>query len=180
LDVNLAVDAQLGDQQAQKRLGLLWLALCEDVLELIGHCFQIGRRGSGAPLTARRPPFAVPRLQTAASVLPIAPVSRRAGPSRSDPRLRRVPRIASFEGLVVKLYFNDHPPPHVHVYAGRIGRPGVQAARISINTGEVTDGKLALAKLAAVRSWCERHREALIADWQRAQLNLHPTGRYDQ
>jgi hypothetical protein len=91
-----------------------------------------------------------------------------------------VPRIASFEGLVVKLYFNDHPPPHVHVYAGRIGRPGVQAARISINTGEVTDGKLELAKVAAVRSWCERHREALVADWQRAQLNLHPTGRYDQ
>jgi hypothetical protein len=91
-----------------------------------------------------------------------------------------MPRIASFEELVVKLYFNDHPPPHLHVYAGRIGSPGVRAARISIDTGEVTDGYLAPAKAAKIRSWCKRHRVALNADWQRAQLNLHPAGRYDQ
>jgi hypothetical protein len=91
-----------------------------------------------------------------------------------------VPRIASFEGLVVKLYFNDHPPPHVHIYAGRIGRPGIRAARVSIETGEVIDGQLALAKVATVRGWATRHRETLRADWQRAQLNLHPNGRYDQ
>ncbi len=48
-----------------------------------------------------------------------------------------MPRIASLDGLVVKLYFNDHPPPHVHVYVGR----GVQMARISIDTGDVTDGQ---------------------------------------
>jgi hypothetical protein len=91
-----------------------------------------------------------------------------------------VPRIASFEGLVVKLYFNDHPPPHVHVYAGRAGRPGVRAARISIDTGEVIDGQLEPAKVATVKSWCERYRATLRAGWQRAQLNLHPDGRYDQ
>jgi hypothetical protein len=81
---------------------------------------------------------------------------------------------------IVKLYFNDHPPPHVHVYAGRVGHPGVQAARISINTGEVIDGQLAPAKVAVARHWCKRHRDALRSYWQRAQLNLHPTGRYDQ
>lgn len=91
-----------------------------------------------------------------------------------------MPRIAGFNGLVVKLYFNDHLPPHVHVYAGRVGHPGVQVARISIDTGDVIDGELAPAKAAAVRNWCERHRDALRSDWQRAQLNLHPAGRYDQ
>jgi hypothetical protein len=91
-----------------------------------------------------------------------------------------VPRIASFDGLVVKFYFNDHPPPHVHVHAGRVGHPGVQMARISIDTGDVIDGQLAPAKAATVRNWCERHRSALRSDWQRAQLNLHPAGRYDQ
>jgi hypothetical protein len=91
-----------------------------------------------------------------------------------------MPRIASFEGLVVKLFFNDHPPPHVHVYSGRVERPGVQAARVSIDTGEVTDGQIPPTKVSTVRSWCERNRDALQSDWQRAQLNLHPTGRYDQ
>jgi hypothetical protein len=91
-----------------------------------------------------------------------------------------VPRVANFDGLVVKLYFNDHPPPHVHVYAGRVGRPGVQAARVSIDTGELIDGVLAPTKVALVRGWCAQHRAALRADWERAQLNLHPAGRYDQ
>ncbi len=84
-----------------------------------------------------------------------------------------MPKIASFDGLVVKLYFNDHPPPHVHIYAGRVGHPGVQAARISIDTGDVVGGQLAPAKVAAVR-------DALRSDWRRAQQNLHPCGRYDQ
>ena len=90
-----------------------------------------------------------------------------------------MPRIASFQGLVVKLYFGDHPPPHVHIYAGRVGRPGVQAARFSIDSGDLIDGTLPAAKLAAATNWCRRHREALSADWGRAQLDLHPTGRYD-
>jgi hypothetical protein len=89
-----------------------------------------------------------------------------------------MPRIASFDGLVVKIYFNDHPPPHVHVYAGRIGHPGVQAARFSIDTGEMIVGKLPSAKITTVTSWCEQHRDALNADWRRARLGLHPTGRY--
>ena len=90
-----------------------------------------------------------------------------------------MPRIASFQGLVVNLYFGDHPPPHVHIYAGRVGHPGVQAARFSIDSGDLIDGTLPAAKLAAATSWCRRHREALSADWGRAQLDLHPTGRYD-
>jgi hypothetical protein len=89
-----------------------------------------------------------------------------------------MPRIGSFDGLVVKIYFNDHPPPHIHVYAGRPRHPGVQAARLSIDTGEVIAGKLPQAKIATAKSWCEEHREALLADWQRARLGLHPTGRY--
>jgi hypothetical protein len=90
-----------------------------------------------------------------------------------------VPRIASFQGLVVKLYFGDHPPPHVHIYAGRVGHPGVQAARFSIDSGDLIDGTLPAAKIAAATSWCQRHREVLIANWGRTQLDLHPTGRYD-
>jgi len=56
----------------------------------------------------------------------------------------------------------------------------VQAARFSIDTGEMIDGRLPPAKIAMITSWCRRHRQALRADWQRARLDLHPTGRYDQ
>jgi hypothetical protein len=56
----------------------------------------------------------------------------------------------------------------------------VQAARISVQTGEVIAGQLAPSKVPLVRRWCQRHRSSLDADWQRAQRSLHPTGRYDQ
>jgi hypothetical protein len=34
--------------------------------------------------------------------------------------LHDVPRIASFDGLVVKMFFNDHPPPHSIVWPGDV------------------------------------------------------------
>lgn len=91
-----------------------------------------------------------------------------------------VPRLATFDGVAVKLFFGDHPPPHFHAYVGRPGTPGVSEARFSIETGDLLDGELPRAKVAAVKAWCERHREALRADFERAERHEHPTGSYDQ
>lgn len=90
-----------------------------------------------------------------------------------------VPRLANFNGVVVDLYFGDHPPPHVHAFVGRPGTPGVPEARFSIETGEPLNGELPRAKVVAVRRWCLRHREELLADFDRAQRYEHPTGSYD-
>jgi hypothetical protein len=77
------------------------------------------------------------------------------------------------------VYFGDHPPPHVHARVGRPGSPGVAEARFSIDTGELLDGFLPAAPASQVTRWCQRHRDALLADWGRAQADQHPTGRYD-
>jgi hypothetical protein len=90
-----------------------------------------------------------------------------------------VPRIASFAGVVVMVYFGDHPPPHVHVRAGRPGTRGVSEARFSIDSGELIDGVLPSVQASQVTSWCRRNHAALLADWGRAQADQHPTGRYD-
>jgi Domain of unknown function (DUF4160) len=45
-----------------------------------------------------------------------------------------MPRISSFYGIVIEMYFRDHPPPHFHaLYAG-------EKAKIDIATGEVLRG----------------------------------------
>jgi hypothetical protein len=90
-----------------------------------------------------------------------------------------VPRIASFAGVVVMLYFGDHPPPHIHVRVGRPGNRGVAEARFLIETGELIDGVLPAVHASEVMSWCRRHRKALLADWEHAQADRHPSGRYD-
>jgi hypothetical protein len=89
-----------------------------------------------------------------------------------------VPKIATFGGIAVMLYFGDHPPPHLHVRVGRPGDPGVVEARILIDTGELIDGVLPAVKVGQVTKWCREHRTALRADWERAQRDQHPTGRY--
>jgi hypothetical protein len=47
---------------------------------------------------------------------------------------RAVPRISAFYGIVITMYWRDHPPPHFHAaYAG-------QVAEIDIASLEVLDG----------------------------------------
>jgi uncharacterized protein DUF4160 len=90
-----------------------------------------------------------------------------------------VPRLASFKGVVVTMFFGDHPPPHVHVRNGRPGVRGTAKARFAIDSGALIDGVLPAAQASEVTSWCRRHRSELLFDWERAQRYRHPVGRYD-
>lgn len=47
-----------------------------------------------------------------------------------------MPEISRFYGIIVALYYNDHPPPHFHA------KYGGDEATISIDTGDVLDGWL--------------------------------------
>jgi hypothetical protein len=43
--------------------------------------------------------------------------------------IERVPRISSFYGIVIEMYFGDHPPPHFHArYSGVRPRSRLQPA----------------------------------------------------
>jgi hypothetical protein len=56
-----------------------------------------------------------------------------------------MPRISSFYGIVIEMYFADHPPPHFHA------RYGGEVALIAIASGEVIRGSLPLNALRLVR-----------------------------
>jgi predicted deacetylase len=74
-----------------------------------------------------------------------------------------VPEISRFLGIVVSMYYDDHPPPHFHVcYAER-------RAIIEIETGALLDGQLPPRALALVVEWAERHREELRENWRRGR-----------
>jgi hypothetical protein len=47
-----------------------------------------------------------------------------------------MPILSVFFGMIVRMWHDDHPPPHVHVeYQGFV-------AQVSIETGEVMRGQL--------------------------------------
>jgi hypothetical protein len=74
-----------------------------------------------------------------------------------------VPRICEFYGIVIEMYFRDHPPPHFHArYSG-------DEAVIAIATGEVIAGSLPGRALRLVREWSAMHREELNANWDLAR-----------
>ena len=79
-----------------------------------------------------------------------------------------MPRISSFFGIVIEMYFGDHPPPHFHA------RYGGETAKIEIATGTVLAGSLPGRALRLVREWTEQHREELEANWERVVNSDQP------
>lgn len=78
-----------------------------------------------------------------------------------------MPIISTFFGIIVRMWHDDHPPPHIHVeYQGF-------KALVNIRTGEVSKGKLPKKAAQLVKEWCLAHQDALLNDWMLAQ-NFEP------
>ena len=81
-----------------------------------------------------------------------------------------MPEISRFYGIIIKMYFNEHTPPHFHV------RYGECEALVSINTLAVISGKLPPRALGLVIEWASLHQDELNTQWERAE-NLEPLGK---
>jgi len=73
-----------------------------------------------------------------------------------------MPTISQFYGITIRMYFDDHAPPHFHVYYGS------DAATIEIDGLSVLEGKVRRRTLALVTEWAAVHREELRQNWDRA------------
>lgn len=80
-----------------------------------------------------------------------------------------MPRISSFFGIVIEMYYGDHPPPHFHA------RHGDETAKIEIATGAVIRGSLSPRTLRLVREWVAEHRDELEANFERVVNHEVPT-----
>jgi hypothetical protein len=74
-----------------------------------------------------------------------------------------MPRISSFYGIAITMYWRDHPPPHFHAGYGE------HDAQIEIETLEVIEGELPGRALRLIREWAAEHRSELEANWERAR-----------
>ena len=73
-----------------------------------------------------------------------------------------MPEICRFYGIVIKMYFADHAPPHFHAeYAEH-------EVRIAINTFAVITGSLPPRAMGLVAEWAAIHQQELQALWERA------------
>jgi hypothetical protein len=74
-----------------------------------------------------------------------------------------MPEISRFLGIIITMYYNDHPPPHFHV------RYNQQKAIIDIQNLSMLEGKLTPRVFGLVIEWAAIHQAELLANWQRAR-----------
>lgn len=73
-----------------------------------------------------------------------------------------MPVISRFLGIVITMYWDDHPPPHFHA------KYNEYEVTIEILTG-IIEGKFPKRALRHVLEWQELHRDELLENWERCQ-----------
>jgi len=79
-----------------------------------------------------------------------------------------MPEIARFYGIIIKLFFGDHPPPHFHaVYGEYVGL-------FNIETLEMIEGDLPDRARKLVIEWAEIHKDELSEMWNKQEFHKLP------
>lgn len=77
-----------------------------------------------------------------------------------------MPTISFFYGIVVQMYWREHPPPHFHVYY-----QGFEAL-VAIETGELIGGSLPPGAKRMIKAWTIRREQELLKNWERGRLKM--------
>ncbi|MBI3006541.1 MAG: DUF4160 domain-containing protein [Ignavibacteriales bacterium] len=81
-----------------------------------------------------------------------------------------MPEISRFLGIVIKMFYDDHLPPHFHAEYGDF------RIKVSITTLSVMEGRFPPKALGLVIEWASLHQQDLLEVWQKAEKK-EPLGR---
>ncbi|MBW3542448.1 MAG: DUF4160 domain-containing protein [Planctomycetes bacterium] len=74
-----------------------------------------------------------------------------------------MPEVSRFYGIVIRMNYSDHPPPHFHAkYAG-------SEIVVDISTLGVVVGKLPPRATSLVLEWAALHQAELFQVWDQAR-----------
>lgn len=74
-----------------------------------------------------------------------------------------MPEISRFFGIIIRMYFDDHDPPHFHAIYGD------EEALFGIEYVRLLRGSLPQRAVSMVLEWAALHQEELMDNW----LRLH-------
>ena len=76
-----------------------------------------------------------------------------------------MPEICRFFSIIIKMYYDDHNPPHFHAeYQGL-------KAVFDIRTGQKTKGKFPKGETKLVEAWISMRQKELMANWRLLELD---------
>lgn len=76
-----------------------------------------------------------------------------------------MPEISRFYGIIIKMFYNDHNPPHFHIEYQDY------EAIVEIKTGEVK-GNMSRRALKLVYEWLDEHQDELLENWELSQNRI--------
>ena len=79
-----------------------------------------------------------------------------------------MPEISRFLGIIIRMFYNEHNPPHFHAYYNEY------KAEISIDTLDIIAGDLPKRVYKLVVEWAVDHKEELKNDWNLLRKDTEP------
>ena len=79
-----------------------------------------------------------------------------------------MPTVCVFYGITIRMFFNDHAPPHFHA------RYGGLEATVDVEQLHVMQGDLPRRALELVLDWTEMHRAELLENWRLCMQKQRP------
>ena len=83
-----------------------------------------------------------------------------------------MPEISRFLGISIRMYRDEHLPPHFHAIYNEF------AAQISIRNPAIISGKLPPRVLGYVIEWASLHEDDLVRCWEAARTD-QPIGKIE-
>jgi hypothetical protein len=74
-----------------------------------------------------------------------------------------MPQISYFLGVIIRMFYRDHNPPHFHAVYGDY------EALIDIQKNEIISGTLPPRVLGLVVEWAALHQQELMENWERSK-----------
>jgi Domain of unknown function (DUF4160) len=74
-----------------------------------------------------------------------------------------MPIISRFYGIIITMYYEDHPPPHFHA------RYHSDQAKFDIRSGSLIIGSMPFRARTLVEEWRKQHGDVLLRNWELAR-----------
>jgi hypothetical protein len=79
-----------------------------------------------------------------------------------------MPEVSRFYGIVIKMYYNDHAPPHFHAEYGE------HELVVGIVPIQVLAGEVPARVRSMVAEWAALHQRELSDNWERCRSARQP------
>ena len=79
-----------------------------------------------------------------------------------------MPELSRFYGIVIAMYYDEHPPPHFHAIYGS------EKAEFVIDPPGLLKGSMSPRAISLIIEWAWLHRDELLEAWEQREAGRRP------